>query len=189
HLATEAELNAVPHKDVRNFVLIRLGGSLGVGVVVNGKVIHGSNGQAGLSVPYVGLSASSITDSATTAELGALSAREVFARARGEHAPSDQAPALAIVHAVAEGLAPVVRWVSQLLDPELIVFGGGIGANTDLLVPALTQALAPSDPSSFPPFARTYAGTDPVLTGAALLTSHHMRQAAFDDVASKPRVT
>lgn len=189
HLATEAELNALTPKDIRNFVLIRLGGRLEVGVVVNGKVLHGANHQAGLGVPYAGLTASSITDAATTAGLGALSAREVFARAKDQRAPCDQAHALSIVHAVAAGLAPVVRWVSQLLDPQLIVFGGGIGANTDLLVPAITQSLAPSDSSSFPPFARTYAGTDPVLTGAALLTSHHMRQAAFDDVASKPRVT
>src|SRR5207237_376295 len=55
------------------------------------------------------------------------SGRDVFAAA----AAGDPA-ALALLDEQAEALAMGVRAVQALLDPQLIVFGGGIGARSDV---------------------------------------------------------
>jgi predicted NBD/HSP70 family sugar kinase len=73
-------------------------------------------------------------------------------------------------------LAFVVASVAAVIDPALIVLGGGIGTNTDLLQPPLEQALSRTIPTA-PRIVKGELGETAVLTGAiatALDTARHL---------------
>jgi predicted NBD/HSP70 family sugar kinase len=58
-----------------------------------------------------------------------LSAKRIFAAARrGEE------PALRVVRVVAERIALAIAAVLAVVDPELVILGGGIGRNGELLL-------------------------------------------------------
>lgn len=187
HLAATAEARAVADSgsgQPATFALLRLGGTFGVGIVCGGQVLPGAHGQAGLRWWGPPLGSAQVAAEARAAGLGALSAHEIFTRAR-----AGDAAALAVVDSTGRSLAPVAASVVSLFDPEFLVLGGGIGANADLLIPPLRSALAETAPGLTTPIVGTRAGTDPVLAGAAILGSAQMRARAFEDVAREPRTT
>src|SRR5262249_41803394 len=140
-----------------DFVLVSLGVGLGVGVVLGGRLHRGASGAAGEGgylpsdadasrfaqppltrdslEPDVG--ARAIVDLAHKAGLGGeLTARSVFDLAR-EGNPL----ALAVVDVTARSLAYVISCVAPVVDPSLVVLGGAIGANGDLLLEPVTDHL------------------------------------------------
>lgn len=78
----------------------------------------------------------------------------------------------------ARSVAYVVACVVPLIDPALIVLGGAIGANGDLLLEPVARHLA--DFSTFrPPVVASGLGQEAVLTGATTMSAELAREAAF----------
>src|SRR5262249_34575211 len=137
-------------KGVSNFVYLHVGTGVGAGLVLNGELFRGQTGAAGEGgyLPIVGdprdrtlrrLGALH-TEAGGPAGGGAgggggrgrpppLSARNVFAAAR-----RGETVALRVVAQEAERIALAIAAIVPVLDPELVILGGGIGRNGDLLL-------------------------------------------------------
>ncbi|WP_211260788.1 ROK family transcriptional regulator [Amycolatopsis jejuensis] len=160
---------------------ITIGTGVGMGLMVDGRVFRGATGAAGEIgyLPYGRMrsdeagepparghleeatAAQSVVRGARELGLGtARSAREVFRLAR----EGDELARRAVA-AEADRLAYTVASVAAVVDPELIVLGGGVGTAADLLLEPIDRALR-----AFTPLTTTVVqgelGDDGVLTGA-----------------------
>lgn len=181
NLAAIAEQRA---SQLHSFVLLSVGSSVGAGIVVDGKLYRGVRGAAG-EVNYLPgrddvvddtLGAVSVSRDAESESLPpGLSAKEVFDRAR-----AGDSAALRVVERTAARLARVVTTLALVLDPEVVVLGGSIGANGDLLIEPVTRRLAEAFPHAGVPVCAALAGDDAVLDGAAELCATLVREQAFD---------
>ena len=142
-------------RGVEHFVFLHLGTGVGMGLVLRGELFRGASGAAG-EVGYLPLSGTDLTDPssrrrgpldaaasatgvvATARKLGMkppLTAKRVFAAAR-----DGDTRATRVVAIEAQRIALAVAAVAAVVDPELVILGGGIGGNGDLLVePVLTE--------------------------------------------------
>ena len=151
-------------KDVDNFVYLHLGTGVGMGLVLNGELFRGSTGAAG-EVGYLPLSGTDLKDPvsrrrgpldaaasaagvvAAARKLGMeppLTAKRVFDTAR-----AGDRKAMRVVRKEAGGIALAIAAVASVVDPELVILGGGIGGNGDLLLDHVAdelQALSPFRP-------------------------------------------
>jgi predicted NBD/HSP70 family sugar kinase len=138
---------------VSDFAFLSVGTGMGVGVVLGGELHRGHNGAAG-EVDYALTGVDAELDpsaegvAALTARLAAdggpptslvppYDAREVFAAARG-----DDALAQAVVEETARRIAAHIAPIAAVADVALVVLGGGIGANGDLLLEPVRSLLA-----------------------------------------------
>jgi len=148
-------------KDVADFAYLHLGTGVGAGLVVNGELYRGSRGAAG-EVGYLPLlgtdarspegrrrgaldaaaSATGIVELARRAGLEPpLTAKRVFAEARGGNAKARR-----VVAQEADRIALAVAAIAAVVDPELVILGGGIGANGDLLLEPVEDRLRELSP-------------------------------------------
>ena len=104
----------------------------------------------------------------------ALGAKDVFDAAR-----AGDPLALAAVRMEAGRLAHAVAAVTAVLDPALIVLGGGIGGNADLLLEPVRAALAELTPLR-PELAASTLGRDAVLMGAIATALTTAREVVFE---------
>jgi predicted NBD/HSP70 family sugar kinase len=186
NLAAVGERSYGRGREADTFVYATVGTGVGMGIVIDGELYRGAHGAAGEvaylplggdhgdgrdpggagSVPRRGLleeatSADAVVRTAKRLGMkGPLSAKRVFAAARD----GDRA-ALAAVDAEAERLAVLVGSVAAILDPDLVLLGGGVGANLDLLRPALERRLAELTPLR-PRIEEGELGQDAVVLGA-----------------------
>jgi predicted NBD/HSP70 family sugar kinase len=183
-----------------HFVYVSVGTGVGMGIVIGGALYRGFGGQAGevAFAPFpsdgVGKSAGAgarrrgILEEATSADAivrtarslgmpGRLDAKGIFSAAR-----AGERLALATVEAEADRLALVVGTVAAILDPQLIVLGGGIGGNVDLLHPRLEERLATLTPLA-PRVAEGELGQDAVVLGAVATALETASQLVFDERA------
>lgn len=132
----EARLGAGRGLDLVCF--LSFGTGVGLGVISDGRVLHGANGRAG-EIGYLPLARDPIAAAAASAAgqfedlVGAASIRQRYGRdlpdvrtlfARADDGDGDAVAAIAATAtAAAQGLASL----QSLLDPNLIVIGGGIG--------------------------------------------------------------
>jgi predicted NBD/HSP70 family sugar kinase len=181
--------------DVDDFVLVSLGVGLGVGLVVGGRVIRGASGAAG-EVGYLpgeretalhakpplqrdlvesSIGARYIVAQARAKGLdGDVSARSVFDQAR-----DGDTGALEIVDGTARAIAYVISCIAPVVDPKLVILGGAIGSNADLLtapVRAHLEALSPLRPS----LKFSELGSEAVLLGAMARAGDLARGWAFE---------
>jgi glucokinase len=130
---------------VQDVAFIAVGTGVGMGIVVGGRILRGAHGGAGelgllplapdrvasdLSElgPLEVVSAGAGLAARWSAHTGAAaSGRDVFTAAEAA-----DPTAVALLDEQARALAMAVRAVQVLLDPELIVFGGGMGARHDV---------------------------------------------------------
>lgn len=165
-------------RGVSDFVFLSVGTGMGAGLVLGGELHRGRNGAAGELDFALGELGEAVDPAAPqVAEL----ARErtsltdppaLFAAARaGDHA------ARAVVEEVARRIALHLAPVAAVADVELVVLGGGIGANGDLLLEPVARLLGKWLP--FPPrIAVSTLGEAAVLTGAVAVGL----QAALENV-------
>jgi predicted NBD/HSP70 family sugar kinase len=185
---------------VPTFVFLTVGTGVGMGIVVDGKLFRGARGAAG-EVGYLPVGADdtpgapppsdpSLTrrgmlEEATAADAvvrtaralgmsGARSAQAVFEAAR-----RGDGTALRAVELEGRRLALVVSSVAAILDPELVVLGGGIGRNLDLLREALTRRLHEVTPLR-PNVVASRLGDDAVLAGAIATALEVARDLVFE---------
>ena len=173
----------------RVFVCATIGTGVGMGIVVDGRLFRGAHGAAGEVgfLPF-GKSASdvqrgqfeeaaaagSVVALARERGLSARSAREVFDLAR-----SGDAQAVEVVRVEAERLAFLVASVAAVIDPELVVLGGGVGSNVDLLLAPLEAALRTTTPLA-PRLVAGALGDGAVLSGAIAMGLEAARELVFE---------
>lgn len=149
-------------RGVNNLVLLSIGTGMGAGLVFDGVIYRGhheAGGEVGYFLPEVGalgrrydqfgameniVSGTGIAQRAknilrgskTESELEALTASDVFDAAR-----KGEPWAVHIIDETANYLSMVIANISTLLDPELIIFSGGVSNSTDLLIPPILDRL------------------------------------------------
>jgi predicted NBD/HSP70 family sugar kinase len=191
NLAALAERTHGRGTEVDDFVLVSLGVGLGLGMVVDGRVRRGATGVAG-EAGYLP-SDRMIAPPGQRRDLVQehLGARYISTEARRLGLPGDGSPrtvfdlarggdpgAARIVDDTARSIAYVVACVVPLIDPALIVLGGAIGGNGDLLLEPVTRHLA--DFSTFEPrIVASGLGQDAVLMGATTMSSELARESTF----------
>jgi predicted NBD/HSP70 family sugar kinase len=165
-------------RGVDDFVFISIGTGLGSGVILRGQIHRGQNGAAG-ELDYVRAGRDEIDPCASalsvlTAELVSerpgetvlnppYDARAVFAAAR-----QGDAVARSVVAEEARRIALHIAPVAAVADVGLVILGGGIGANGDLLLDPIRRLLAEWLP--YPPRLEVSSlGEAAVLTGALAL--------------------
>jgi predicted NBD/HSP70 family sugar kinase len=163
-------------RGVDDFAFMSVGTGLGAGIVLRGELLRGRRGAAGeLDFAHVGLNADAdpCADavSAFAARLAATASdgsalvppydvRAIFAGARGGD-PLARTTVAEVARRIALHIVPV----AAVADVELVVLGGGIGANGDLLLEPVRTLLDGWVP--FPPRVETSSlGDAAVLTGA-----------------------
>jgi predicted NBD/HSP70 family sugar kinase len=187
----------------RLFVYLLVGTGLGMGVIADGELFTGAHGAAGeigfLPLPSAGLDPASpplVRGAQGTQARGALegavaadaivrtarelglrdapTAKDVFDAARAGRPEAREA-----VGREGERLALVVAAVSAVLDPDLVVLGGGVGHSADLLLPPVREALYRMTPLR-PEVAPSTLGDDAVLLGAIACAVRSARPAVFE---------
>jgi predicted NBD/HSP70 family sugar kinase len=112
---------------------------------------------------------------------GPLTAERIFNAAK-----TGDATALATVRREAERLAVVVAAVAAIVDPELLVLGGGIGANADVLLPWLQGAVERLTPLR-PAIVLSELGPDAIVLGAIATALDAARDVVFTERAGDGR--
>jgi predicted NBD/HSP70 family sugar kinase len=139
-------------RGVSTMVFISVGAGIGMGIVIDDEVVRGAHGGAG-EIGYLPLAGdpfdprhrlhggledeigatgivAAFNDSRVAGDPELSAVQEVF-----ELASTGNAAARAVVGHVAERLGTAIATVCAILDPELVVLGGGIGSSPLLLSP------------------------------------------------------
>jgi len=169
-------------RGVEDFAFLSVGTGMGAGLVLGGELHRGRNGAAGeVDFALVGLDQTLDPSAPQVAELARdLAGLQADPRAVFGAARNGDAGARAVVDEVARRIALHVAAIAGVADVELVVLGGGIGANGDLLLDPVSRLLA--DWLPFPPRVEVSTlGEAAVLTGALAVGL----QAALENVFSK----
>ncbi len=178
-------------RGVDDFLFLSIGTGMGAGLVLRGELHRGHNGAAGeVDFALVGLAqdvdpcagAVSAFAAQLAAERGGATvlappydAREIFAAARARDALAGE-----VVNEVARRIALHIVPVAAVTDVSLVVLGGGLGANGDLLLEPVRGRLESWIP--YPPRVEVSSlGEAAVLTGALASGLRH----ALDDVVER----
>ena len=193
NLAALAELDHLAGlaDPVDTFVFVSVGTGLGMGIVSAGRLLRGARGAAG-EISYLPADPSSTAGSTRLEELtGSASivsaAREAGLEVRTAEAVFDAAragsvPAQEVVEAEAERLSLALAAVVAVLDPPLIILGGGVGRNGDLLLGPIRRDLERRLPLAPPETRISRLGIDAPLQGAVADGLARSREAAFSVV-------
>jgi glucokinase len=180
-----------------NFVFIAIGSGVGAGIVINGNLLHGANWSAGevgyMQVPGLPSQALAVN------RLGALESciggegikNAWLACANGNRNEAQRLRPTEIFHLAANGnpnaqrvlkatsehLANAIVNISLVLDTPLIVLGGGIGRNAEL-VEATGKAVARNEFAN-PQVLASGLGPDAQLHGAVWLAIQIADQHGF----------
>ena len=180
---------------VDDFAFLSVGTGLGMGLVLGGELHQGRNGAAGeLDYALVGFGdgvdpcASAVSafsarlaarDGAATSLAPPYEPRDVFASARGGDPLARE-----VVAEVARRIALHIAPIASVADVGLVVLGGGIGANGDLLLDRIRTHLAQWLP--YPPQVEVSSlGEAAVLAGALAVGL----RAALDNVFRERRAS
>lgn len=148
-------------RGVDPFVYLHIGTGVGLGIVLGGELYRGAGGAAG-EVGYLPLwgtdvrdpesrrrgaldraaSAGGVVEAAKRAGMtGSLTAERVFAAAdAGDRAARE------VVLQEADRIAMTIAAVAAVLDPRLVILGGGIGSNDELLLEPVRSRVAELSP-------------------------------------------
>ena len=201
HIGVENDVNLAAEgqrwrglaRDVRNFGFLSVGTGVGMGLVLDGRLYRGASGSAG-EVGYLPIGADpydrqvrrrgafeeAVNGAAVVrgaAEAGLASSRtakKVFAQAR-----KGDPLARRVVEAEAARIALGLAVVLAVVDLELVILGGGVGGNADLLLAPVERELRALSPIR-PRLAVSALGEDAVLQGALATALAVARQRLFD---------
>jgi len=194
NLAAVGEHWAGVAQGVDDFAFLSVGTGLGMGLVLAGELHRGNHGAAGevdwaLSGVEEEVDPSSEGVAALAARLApegwagtAVSPpydpRDIFAAAR-----RGDARARMVVEEVARRIAAHIAPIAAVADPALVVLGGGLGTNGDLLLTPVRRLLAAWMP--YPPRVEISSlGEAAVLTGALAVG---FRSALDNTFVNRPR--
>jgi predicted NBD/HSP70 family sugar kinase len=169
-------------RGVDDFVFLSVGTGMGAGLVLGGELHRGRHGAAGeIDFALIGVDESLDPSGPEIAQLASrFAAPQVDARAVFGAARNGDENARAVVTEIARRIALHLAPIAAVADVELVVLGGGIGANGDLLLDPVSRRLAEWLP--FPPRVEVSTlGEAAVLTGALAIGL----QAALENVFAK----
>jgi predicted NBD/HSP70 family sugar kinase len=139
-------------RGVSTFAFVAVGAGVGMGVVIDGELVRGAHGAAG-EIAYLPSSSDPFDErhrlhGGLEDEIGA---EGILAALRARREAGSQVPGSAqdvfelaqagdrdaqlVVAGVARQLGSAIASVIAVVDPELVVLGGGIGSNPSLLAP------------------------------------------------------
>jgi predicted NBD/HSP70 family sugar kinase len=200
NMAALGELSDGAGRDVGTFVYLWVGTGVGMGIVIDGALYRGSSGAAG-EIGYMPVGCGDPHDRAVrrrgmleeTAGAAAVSriakqhdvrpptpARVFTSARRGD------AAALEVVDEEARRVALAIAAVLPVLDPELVILGGGIGGNGDLLLVPVERELANLSPFR-PRIAVGELGDEAVLHGAVATALRAAQEQLFTRVPNRDR--
>ena len=162
NLAVLGELWFGVGRGLRNLVLLSIGTGVGAGIVIDGMLYRGHNyasGEVGYFIPGIedlgqqykrfGAMEEIISDiglikRARTLlsriqpemDLSSLTAKDIISAARRGETWANQ-----LIDETADYLAMVIANIATLLDPDLIILGGGISSSADLLIPRILSRI------------------------------------------------
>ena len=194
NLAAVGERWAGVARGVDDFAFLSIGTGMGMGLVLGGELHRGNHGAAGeVDWALAGMaedvdpSADGVAAlAARLAPAGAAGtsltppydARAVFMAARG-----GDPLARTVVEEVARRIAAHIAPIAAVADPALVVLGGGLGANGDLLLTPVRRLLAAWMP--YPPRVEISSlGEAAVLMGALAVG---LRSALDNVFVNRPR--
>lgn len=173
-------------REAQTFAFLMVGTGVGMGIVIDGRLYRGVHGAAG-EIGFLPLGADGspgaplLTDRAVSRRgvmEEAAAADGVVRTAQALGMPRDQSAerifaaamggdpvARRVVELEGQRLALLVASVAAILDPELVVLGGGIGRNLDVLRAPLLRRLHDLTPLR-PRIVASELGSDTVLLGA-----------------------
>jgi predicted NBD/HSP70 family sugar kinase len=146
-------------RGVSTMVFIAIGAGIGMGVIIDDQLVRGAHGAAG-EIGYLPLVGDPFDPrhrlhGGLEDEVGAAGIVAAWRERRAGDAPELASPhevfdlagagdpqARAVVENVASRLGAAIATVCAILDPELVVLGGGIGASPLLLRPVRGAAAA-----------------------------------------------
>jgi predicted NBD/HSP70 family sugar kinase len=191
---------------VSHFAYVSIGTGTGMGIMIDGKLYRGSQGAAG-EISYLPVGEGDpVLDEPNAHRRGMFesvaAADGIVALARRlgmEHASTakevlDAAregdlTAQRVVTAEVDHVAHAIASVSAVLDPELVVLGGGIGAQAgDLLVGPIIHRLRNLVALRPPRIEVSTLGTDAVLLGALAVGLTAARGLVFDRAVARSTV-
>ncbi|MFE2514183.1 ROK family transcriptional regulator [Streptomyces mirabilis] len=171
----------------RLFTYILIGTGLGMGVVSEGRLFTGARGGAGEIgfLPWPGLRKPETLEDAVSGEAvveaarqfgmtGQLTAKAVFDAAR-----AGDSAAVRAVRLEGERIAYTVAAAAAVLDPDLVVLGGGVGHSIDLLLRPVRETLRTLTPLR-PKIVPSRLGEDAVLLGAVATALGTARDVVFE---------
>jgi len=183
-LANDADLAAVGESEFgagRNFrdvVYVTISTGVGAGIVVDAKLVQSgfSGGELGHTV--IDWAAAEREEPATVEDLGSGTAIERHAAAAGLAARGaeladmvrrKEEPALSIWRRAIGAVGVGVANMAWMVSPEIVIVGGGVGNNADIVLPILREQLRRFGPSARPKIelAAAELGDDAALIGAA----------------------
>src|SRR5438034_3591249 len=193
NLAALAEGTHGLGRNVHNFVFLSIGTGIGMALVIDGHLYRGAHGAAG-EVAYMPIGKGDPRDPSnrrrgafeeaaaaagivrTARRLGMrppLTPERIFIAAR-----RGNGVAARVVQSEAALLSLAIATVTPVLDPELVILGGGIGRNGDLLVEPIERELRQLMPFR-PRIAVSALGEDAVLRGAVATALEIARDHVF----------
>ena len=146
-------------RGVSTMVFIAIGAGIGMGIIIDDELVRGAHGAAG-EIGYLPLVGDPFNPrhrlhGGLEDEIGAAGIVAAFNDRRGSDDPqlssvhdvfdlaaAGNTAARSVVDHVASRLGTAIATVCAILDPELVVLGGGIGASPLLLRPARGSAAA-----------------------------------------------
>lgn len=177
---------------VESFAFLSIGTGLGAGLVVGGELVAGRHGAAG-ELDFALAGEDRDRDDPCAAALSSFAAKlarderlataveqpyalpAIFSGAR-----AGDPLAQAVVSEAARRITVHVLPIAAVVDVELVVLGGGIGANGDLLLAPVRARLAAQ--LSFPPKVEVSTlGDAAILTGALAIGLNSALENAFAD--------
>jgi predicted NBD/HSP70 family sugar kinase len=194
NLAAVAELHAGAARDTKDFVLVWVGGGIGLAVVLGGRLHRGYSGAAG-EIGYLPVPGAEITREVTRRGKGAfqqIAAADAARAVAREHGFRASTASEAVRNAIAAGtkggpvldelarrLALGVASACLVLDPPLVVLSGEIGAAGGTpLAERVQHEVAAITPVS-PKVVVTGVSEEPILRGALLTALDTVRDEVF----------
>jgi predicted NBD/HSP70 family sugar kinase len=182
-------------KGVSHFVFVSVGTGIGMGIVIDGQLHRGARGAAGeigflplgeadASVEETGKRRRGSLESVASADAVVANARRLGMRSvmtakQVFESTGASDKAAQAVRVEAEHLARAVAAVTSVLDPELVVLGGGIGRNGDLLIAPMEKHLRKLLRMPPPPLMVSALGDDAVVLGALAIALVRAREKVF----------
>ncbi|HZU61747.1 MAG TPA: ROK family transcriptional regulator [Solirubrobacteraceae bacterium] len=167
-------------RGVESFAFLSVGTGLGAGLVVRGELVRGHHGTAG-ELDYALLGAGQGQDDPCAAAISSFAAETARGDGEGTRmAPPYSVPSIfgaaragdrlaqAVVKEAARRITAHVLPIAAVADVELVVLGGGIGANGDLLLAPIRERLAALLP--YPPRVEVSSLGDAAVLAGALAT-------------------
>ena len=133
-------------KDKKNVVMVTIGTGIGGSIIVNGQIVNGFNYTAG-EVGYIPVGNSDWQSKASTTALIHLYQKKSLktnqtGRTFFTDLSSGDKIAKETFEIFVENLTKGLLTISYLLNPEILILGGGILAKKDILLPEIQGSLA-----------------------------------------------